>query len=342
MPNRLLPRRLRDWLHRLDPGYRWLQEEVQARDRQIQELHHLPIPESLHRLTVYADMSDEDFRTLDDKGLFIVGNARSGTAILCDCFNLSKDVFMLGEAHLFLQHNLGDFAGHFNLQHAMFQKRRGKGTFLPPPLTTEAGGLAALKRMGTYYRYVGEKIAFGAIRRIDDRTVQEVFLAFHARYFYGSKYFLIMRKPAETVWSMTKMFPDAPPQELLACWLNTVKVQLDLVHAFPHVYVIFFENLTAETFVTINAILGTDIQPGPNTLRDDKKLSSLSGDQWPPELAAYRALGERCSTIYHQLQEAFCPKTLILKDTVSRAVCTRGGFSAAVHEQIDALLAELA
>ena len=241
------------WLRKFDPGFRWAKEEIRKRDQRIGELQReLAAGRAAIEIAVPGNspacwgLSSEQLGVLGDKGVFIVGNARSGTAILCDCFNLSPEIFLLGEANVYLHHRRDDFAAKFNRQHEDVRNRRGKGTYLPPAIAAESGGMAALWRMGRFHRYVGEKIAFGPHGTVGGQSHQELFFAFHARYFYASKYFLTLRAPAECIWSMAKMFPQKDPRELYESWLNTLKIQLDLLHAFPNAYLILFENLRTE------------------------------------------------------------------------------------------------
>jgi hypothetical protein len=118
----------------------------------------------------YSGLSEAECRGLNEQGLFIVGCARSGTTILCDCLNLSPDVFVLNEAHFFFNSVFGDFSSYFNRQRALESRYRAKGTYLPPPLKKERGGLAALARLGREYP-IGRNSRFG------DSPISPVLLA---------------------------------------------------------------------------------------------------------------------------------------------------------------------
>ena len=343
-----MPRPLRDWLRSLDPGFREALEEIRKRDQRIGELEGrlAPNPGADANLVPRVaparwDLSPEELGALGDKGLFVVGNARSGTSILCDCLNLSPEIFLLGEANVFLQHRREDFADWFNQQHAGLKNRRGKGTYIPPPPAAESGGMAALWRMGQFHRYVGEKIAFGPHGKYGGQSSQELFFAFHARFFYSSHYFLTLRAPAECVWSMAKLFPKKDPRELYECWVSSLKIQLDLLHTLPNVYAVFFEDLKAGTFATINALLGTRIDVGTGVLRDDHKQSTLADDRLPAELSAYQPLNDQCLAVYRDVKEAFSPETLTFKPTAAKYVSANCGFSAKMQDRLDAILAGL-
>jgi hypothetical protein len=241
---------------------------------------------------------------------------------------------------LFVTNDRLDFAESFNDTRLRMGHRRGKGTFLPLPLTQEPSGLTTLQRMGTYYRHVGEKIALGPQGTLDGQSIQERFLAFQARHFFSATYFLTFRTPAECTWSSWKMFPENTFREVCDCWLQTLKMQLDLLHAFPRAYAIFLENLTPAVFTRINAILDTEIRLGPSMLRAENKRSALAAGEIPPELEPYRSRIERCTKIYEEVKAAFCPKTLTFHESVPRCVASTGGFSAGIQDQIDQLLIE--
>jgi len=196
-------------------------------------------------------LSDEDYERLNEKGLFIVGSARSGTTILCRCLNVSKDIYLLEEANLFLTHDRDDFVEYFNAQHIAYENYRTKGTFIPPIPTSGKSGFAFLAQMSRRYRYVGEKVAFG----VSDQPLQELFFMFQAKYFYYSTYFLTIRHPVEVAWSMSKMFPEFSKEQVFMSWLKTLKIIIDIYETFPKAYVLFFEDLNANTVSVIGEML---------------------------------------------------------------------------------------
>jgi hypothetical protein len=342
--DRCVPHWLFRRLRRFDAGFQHALEEIRKRDQLIGELYRElgPGASSLRDAPACWGLTPDEVRALGDQGLFIVGNARSGTSILLDCLSLSPEIFLLGEANLYLHHGLPNFAGWFNRQHVGFKNRRGKGTYLPLPIAPESGGMAALRRMGTFHRYVGEKIAFGPRGLVGGQPDQEAFFAFHARFFYASKYFLTLRAPGESIWSMSKLFPDKSPREHYQCWINSLKIQLDLLHTLPNVWMIVFEDLNAATLATINTLLGTRIEVGPGILRDDHKRSTLADDRLPAELSSYQSLNDECSAVYRDVREAFSAETLTFKPAAAKYVSANQGFSAQIQDRLDAILDALA
>jgi hypothetical protein len=291
--------------------------------------------------TTYGRISPQEIDRLNERGLFIVGCARSGTKIFCDCLNLSPDIMLLDEAHLFFNSDLGDFPKQFNAQHARWRQYRAKGTYLPPAIKTERGGLASLMRLGKYYRFVGEKIALVPHDIRVGKTIPELFFDFHARYFLGARYFLIARNPAETVLSMSRLFKDSSQVYLVRCWLDALRVQLDVLDLFPRAHFVFFENLRREAILRIGSILGVEIPIDSCTISDDRKESRLQACQLPDELAGVHPLLEPCLNLYRDLKSAFDPETFALSENVPRQRAAAGGFLSQMRKRIDAQLADV-
>ncbi|AUS99231.1 hypothetical protein CLI64_01825 [Nostoc sp. CENA543] len=287
-------------------------------------------------------INDEEYEILSKSGLFIVGNARSGTSILCDCLNLSPDVFLLGEANLYLHYNLDNFVEFFNTQHIQFKNRRCKGTFIPSSRLPEKGGFAFLSRMHKNYKFVGEKIAFGPHGDFNNQSRQELFFHFHATYFYFSNYILIMRRPTEAIWSMLKMFPDRKLYLLFESWLRTIQIQIDVFHSFPNSYVIFFENMNNEKVLNLCSLMGINLHIPEAMFRENNKYSLLARNEIPNELSPYADTLLAYEDIYQKIQDEFDPKTFKLKETASNYGCARYGFSSSIQEKIEVLLHDLA
>jgi hypothetical protein len=85
---KLSPKYLRTLIRNLDSAYQELlklsveQENVIKQQSQAIELKN----EQIHQLE-NSIFREEDYEKLSQQGLFIVGNARSATSVLCDCLN---------------------------------------------------------------------------------------------------------------------------------------------------------------------------------------------------------------------------------------------------------------
>ncbi|MCH8342457.1 MAG: hypothetical protein IH983_00530 [Planctomycetes bacterium] len=346
MMRRLIPSRIRTFIRSIDPGYQDLLRESAAKDEQLEEIisHNRDKTEELkqkvHDATCQLD--NESLQALNDVGIFIVACARSGTSIMCDCFNHCRDVLVLGEASIYLHHDRPKFAEDFNRQHLTFNNRRGKGTYVSLAPTEAEGGLQFLQRMSQNYRYVGEKIAFGPHGKIGDKSFQEVCFEFQAKYFFFSHYFLIVRRPMEALWSMFKMFQDKSPAELIVCWLTTIKIQIDMFQSFPNAYFLFLEDLKPQTFITLGAILDIDFNLPNTMLCEENQRSTICHDEVPEVLADHAEICKKCHQIYLTLRDAISSDTLRYHDTVPQYVNSMHGFSSMIQDKIDTILKELA
>jgi hypothetical protein len=279
-----------------------------------------PIPRdllTLYRLSQPAEPDEQlglsdlsELEELSRKGLFVVGNARSGTGILFRCLNLSRDVYLMGEANLFFKHREPDFRSWHNQEHKKVNTPPYKGTFLPEPPIPLRGGLAYLAWLARHYRYVGEKLAFGPGNTVNGVPFQDVFFEFQSRFFFLATYVLIVRAPAECVWSMHKMFPSLAIESLIECWLRSLNLCIDLYSVFPNCHLILLENLTAQTIAHISQVLQTDIPLPAKMLSDEAQKSRLPKAQIPEVLADFRGPLQDCSEIYDCLASLFSPHTL--------------------------------
>lgn len=280
----------------------------------IQEMNHRldhAISE-MRKLTARLDSKEitrVDIDLLEKKGIFVVGNARSGTTILCECLNLSKDIYMLYEGHFYLNHSVDNFAGVFNDQHFNFKNSRRKGTFVSLSGNSKETGIEFLSRIGKYYRFAGDKIAFGPHGKINNRPYQEIFFEFHATFFYHSTYFLIIRNPLEVVWSSYKMFPEIELKYHFESWLLTTSILIDVYQTFPNAFLLFLEDFGTESVNKINQILDLKISIPDGMFKTEYMDSMLKNEELPDKLAGYKEICEDCQVIYQLVKESFSKDT---------------------------------
>src|SRR5262249_13874543 len=147
--------------------------------------------------------------------------------------------------------------------------------YVPPQATPTEGGLSFLQHMSRRYRYVGEKLAIGPQPNAMGENWRERAFDFFAQYFFGGTYFLTMRLPAETLWSMKKKFPDRDAPTLFECWLSVTDFLLDLYLAFENSYLTFLERLSTDRMSDVASILGLTLDLPPGMLDEKYKHSSL-------------------------------------------------------------------
>ena len=271
------------------------------------------------------------------RGLFVVGNARSGTSIFCRCLNYSRDVYLLEECNVHVNHHRPDFHAWFNRMHRELGNLPSKGTYVPSPPVPLEGGLPYLRWLSRHHKYVGEKVAFVPLGTYGGRPFQDVFFEFHSQFFYEAKHFLIVRTPAECTWSMQKLFPQAELAMVVESWLRSLAVCLDLYATFPHCWMVFFDRLSRETIAGISQILEVEIPVPARALTERRQSSRLARGEIPKSLKPFADTVAACTEVYEELETIFSAETLryqLDEDLVERLQPLR--------TQIDSLLAGLA
>jgi 2-polyprenyl-3-methyl-5-hydroxy-6-metoxy-1,4-benzoquinol methylase len=252
------------------------------------------------------------------RGLFVVGNARSGTSILCDCLNTSADVHLLHEAHVFLNHRRRDFVSFFNEQHARFGNHRSKGTYLPPG-PRRRSAMQVWSALARKHRWIGEKIAFGP--HPVDPPPQEAFFGFHTRHFPDAWYALIVRRPSETVWSMSKMFPAVAVEDLIVCWLRTAAVTIEVARTFPRTAVLFWDRLDGRALQRLARRLDVRLAVPPGMFDRGHAKSRIEASTLPALLMPFERSLARIEALYSDLRAGFSPVTFGLTTVDPRAAC---------------------
>jgi hypothetical protein len=245
----------------------------------------------------------EELKRLESQGLFILGCARSGTTILARSLNRSPDVLLLEEPNFFLLEQVTEFVSFFNRLHASLGNRCMKGTYLPPPRSCDGGPIASLLRLAGDYRYVGEKVAVGP--HDYPANWSRRFLDFHGKYFLRAKYLHIVRTPAESIWSMHKMFPERPISRLFETWLRTIALSLDAYHVFPNSKVLFFEDVDQSLIERLGKWLGLPVPSLPGTFGRKYIYSALSPGEVPEPLLPFADRCRECTAIYRELRVSF-------------------------------------
>jgi hypothetical protein len=201
-----------------------------------------------------------------------------------------------------------DFTTFFNQMHRSWGTARMKGTYVPPPLEPEIGPLPLLARLAREYRYVGGKVAFGPVD--NGYNWPEAFFAYHAKHFFYARRLLIVRRPAESIWSMHKMFSDRRLPVLFETWLRSAAVCIECYRVFPDVKWLFFEDLCAEAVEKFAATIPLEIEVPPSMLARSYHGSDVGEGEMPAPLAPYSEWCAAFEDIYRELRDNFCRDTL--------------------------------
>lgn len=217
------------------------------------------------------------------KGIFVVGNARTGTTILCDILSSSPDIFMLGEPNFHWSWNEKNFVHRYNLQHRRDGNEPLRSTYLPlawlgltPP--------EILERLSESFKFVGSKIAFPPFQDTPPVANIEAVLEFHAAHFLASTYFHTVRDPVSVCVSSRKIF-QVSFNDALTGWLETMIFHMAAIKIFPNSYVLPQALIDNQLLKRLSQILDTRFDADTSWIEDaGPKLPGTS--KWQSEKAA--------------------------------------------------------
>lgn len=215
-------------------------------------------------LTEIEKFSQLAFKKLTQR-LHVVGYARSGTTILMDILNSSKDVFLFSELNL---HVLRKFPNIFSgyggdgfVEHFAQRKRKElpiiyKGA-LPP--STNLDFLTPdqyVDAVGQNYRYVGDKIAtaYRSMDGVSDIELLQDFLKQEDE--RGALIILTLRRPSENLLSVSKMFPDADLRQWGKSIAETTITLLESFLRGNQSFLVFHEDIGPSLISELSELLG--------------------------------------------------------------------------------------
>jgi len=240
-------------------------------------------------------------------GLFVVGTARSGTTLLNDIFNTSPDICIMGESNLCFHWEKKGFSDWFNQMHRESGISPRRTVYLHPFANNSADGSEVFSELSRSYRFVGEKTAFGPHDvRWNDMNHQDCCFDFYGFHFQKAYYFLIIREPVETVWSMYKKFGGRPIESLLSCWFESFRFLIRTYYCFPRVWVVFHDRLDQNHLDRIEGILGTKFRYDSKWIRPNThRQSFLESGQIPEPLSDWRGPLKSLHALFQLLEANF-------------------------------------
>ncbi|WP_458070463.1 hypothetical protein [Rhodanobacter sp. BL-MT-08] len=200
---------------------------------------------------------------IEPQGLFIIGAARTGTTIMQNALNDSRDIFLFGEPGFHHDGGANDFATRYNAMHRSWGNQENKSSYCPPLFEQDTSWHAYLARLAQTYRYVGSKIVINPPQA--ECQTRELF-DFHCRHFYASHYLFTFRNPLDVLIS-TRGLAElnggtvATFAEVLKGYFLVVQLFFRALRNLPHVDGIFHEAVESATFRKLETLLGT---PLPN------------------------------------------------------------------------------
>ncbi len=182
--------------------------------------------------------------------LFVIGAARSGTTILQNALNHSRDIFILGEPDLHMDAADAGFAARYNAMHAGWGNQPTKSSFCPPILGVDGAWRSYFDRLGTLHRWAGSKIVVNVGCGAD--WIDQLY-AFHCRNFYTARYIFTFRDPLSVVGSTRGLQaltgnPVASVAAVLANYADVVALFVRMLRTMPHVRGVIHEDIARATF----------------------------------------------------------------------------------------------
>jgi hypothetical protein len=228
---------------------------------------------TLNTLKAQSNWRDGREVAARDRGLFVVGHARSGTSILADALNTSEDVYCFMEPYFYRSLDLPEFAAWFNKMHQDFGNPPMKGYWAPSFGGATARGV--VRNLRETYRYVGEKLAFR--QREKDYDFQK-FVEFSVEEFSKSPFICVIRDPIQVTSSVIDTFEASnfnseKLKEIVKSQLETYSVILQLSSIVPLCYLLFHESIDNEILATLGSELSINLEGAMNLYRADCRLT---------------------------------------------------------------------
>lgn len=264
------------------------------------------------KTSIQLDQKDEqssnkcvDNFALAERGLFVVGHARSGTTILLDALNSSRDVYCLGEANLHKTVENTDFCSWFNAMHRAFKNPIMKSSYLP--FFSEQSGWSVLKKMSEIYKFIGEKVAF---RQEELGYDYASFFNFSTKHFQSSNYICVVRNPRNVSASNIEMFTEGRLNENTLESVHISQMQcyyliMCLTLTLKNVFVVVHERIEQRTFGYLGSTLGINLDEAGSYYDFKKTVTS-------PDFAEKIPAEGISKTIdyYERFVRIFSPETL--------------------------------
>lgn len=239
--------------------------------------------------------------SVDRRGLFVIGAARSGTTVFQNALNSSTEIFLLGEPALQDDPGTADFAARYNAMHRSWGNQENKSSFCPPVLLGDASWCDYLAHLATLYRYVGSKIVVtpeGA-----EQTCQKLF-EFHCQHFYRSHYVFTFRNPIDVLISTRGLAElhgneAASHAQVLKSFLHVVALYIRFLRNLPSVRAVFHEGIDATVFEQTGQWLDLDLGEAAKYY-DGKRVRHYTLDDVPEHA---QALALSVMEIYEELRD---------------------------------------
>lgn len=266
--------------------------------------------------------------------IHIVGYARSGTTVIMDILNSSKEVLILSEFNAYIFNRfpaLGSQFGGSVYSRFVDKKQRDIPLLYKGGLIQDLGepydAEELFSHLNRTYRYVGDKIAV-SFKQYDGANELELLPPFIEEN-ASSNFIFTIRRPDENIASNIKKFKPADPNVcaywMAATWALTLCEFLKLNRS----YLVFHEDITGEIIEELEALFGLHCELGKEYVGAPFKQTRADGGV---SLAEIRGLDELMAC-YQELRAVFSGDKGALKRSRTDALVKR---MAKVVERIEA------
>ncbi|HTV83777.1 MAG TPA: sulfotransferase [Dyella sp.] len=248
-----------------------------------------------------ASIRSVELDAIGPQGLFVIGAARSGTTVMQNALNDSREIFLFGEPVFHEDPGTPDFAARYNGKHRGWGNQENKSSFCPPLFEGDAPWFAYLCRLAAMYRYVGSKLVVNPHRA--QENCQAIF-DFHCRYFYRAHYVFTFRNPIDVLMStrgLAQLNGDtaADYETVLRSFVHVAGLYIRMLRNLPAVSAVFHENVGEAVFRDLGQELGVDLSAAVRYY-DTQRVRHYTLDDIP---APVRGAAEAVIGLYENLRE---------------------------------------
>lgn len=288
-----------------------------------------------------ASAMAENTRAIDTQGLFVLGAARSGTTVLQNALNDSRDIFLFGEPAFHKDPGTADFATRYNAMHRWWGNQETKSSFCPAFFSGDASWSEYLRHLATLYRYVGSKIVINPDK--PQETCEQLF-DFYCRYFYRAQYIFTFRNPIDVLMStrgLAELNGDAAASydSVLASFVRVIALYIRMLRNLPSVHAVVHEDIGETVFRDLGLALRADLANAINYY-DTKRVRHYSLDDIPEHA---RASASAVMDLYENLRQQVRSGYGLVQLEQNSAHLDSNHYTplGALQQRVDQLLAQL-
>lgn len=239
----------------------------------------------------------------EERLLYVIGPARSGTTFVLAQLNASEEAFLFSELNSFEFESGGAGASDFQLFVEEFNRRKlaegnqgQKGAWISANSSLRSPR-ELYSQLQQEYLIVGEKIALSG-RWPDGRYPADVLFDVQINHHLHARHLLLLRHPTRILASQMEMFPRTPTETLFESLVRSFLRIVELSWRLPRVRLLFYEQIDSEVLSGVFGWLGLDWArtrhlPFAPRSRKDWSFTEVTLRSEVPQLAAFERIYEK-------------------------------------------------